>query len=60
MNSLGHYTSPLRRVELATATKPLVAHSLDEPVDLEGIHQFEDLMHIRGMNTNQPRSRFLQ
>jgi len=52
--------SPLRRVELASASIPFVAHIFEAPIDLEGLQQFEDLMHIRGMNTNQPRSSFRQ
>ena len=52
--------SPLRRVELASASTPFVAHIFEAPIELTGLHQFEDLMHIRGMNTNQPRSLFRQ
>lgn len=52
--------SPLRRVELASASTPFVAHIFEAPIDLTGLHQFEDLMYIRGMNTNQPRSLFRQ
>ncbi len=50
--------SPLRRVELASASTPFVAHIFEAPIGLAGLYQFEDLMHIRGMNTNQPRSLF--
>ena len=52
--------SPLKRVELASASTPLAAHIFEAPIELAGLHQFEDLMHIRGMNTNQPRSLFRQ
>lgn len=52
--------SPLRRVELASATTPFVAHIFEGPIELEGFYRFEDLMRICGMNTNRPRSLFHQ
>jgi hypothetical protein len=52
--------SPLRRVELASASTPFIAHVFEAPIELAGVGQFEDLMHIRGMNSNQPRSLFRQ
>jgi len=52
--------NPLRRVELASASTPFVAHMFDAPLDLTGLQEFQDLMRIRGMNTNQPRSLFRQ
>ena len=52
--------NPLRRVELASASIPFVAHIFDAALDLTGLQQFEDLMHLRGMNINQPRSLFRQ
>jgi len=51
---------PLRRVELAIGGTPFVTHILEAPLELDGIVRFEDLMHIRGMNVNQPRSLFRQ
>jgi methylamine utilization protein MauJ len=50
--------NPLRRVELVSGSTPVAAHLFEAPVDLEGVYQFEDLMHVRGMNTTQPRSLF--
>ncbi len=52
--------SLLRRVELASEDTPYVAHILEAPLELEGVVQFEDLIHIRGVNSNQPRSMFRQ
>jgi hypothetical protein len=52
--------NPLRRVELVSGSMPVVAHILEAPIDLEGVHRFEDVMHMRGANTTQPRSLFRQ
>lgn len=52
--------SPLRRVDLASASTPFAAHILEEPIELTGVHHFEDIMHIRSLNTNQPRTLFGQ
>jgi len=48
----------LRRVELVSAGKLIIAHLLEAPLELDGISRFEDLMHIRGMNVRQPRTLF--
>jgi len=50
--------NPVRRVELASGAGPFIAHILEAPLELDGISRFEDLMHIRAMNLNQPRSLF--
>ncbi len=50
--------NPLRRIELASDSAPYVCHILEAPLDLNGIQRFESLMHVRAMNTNQPRSFF--
>jgi hypothetical protein len=50
--------NPLRRVELVSAGTPLITNILEAPLELEGISRFEDLMYIRGINLNQPRSMF--
>ena len=48
--------SPLRRIDLATKDHPVIAEMLEAPIELDSISRFENLMHIRGMNLNQPRS----
>ncbi len=50
--------TPLRRVEIVLRGAPAIAQILDTPIELDGVARFEDLMHVRAMNLNQPRSLF--
>lgn len=52
--------SLLRRVELASGNTPCIAHILEASLELEGVGRFENLIHVRGFNLNQPRSMFRQ
>jgi hypothetical protein len=49
---------PIRRLEVVTGEYPLIAQLLDAELECDGVDRFEMLMHIRGMNVNQPRSLF--
>jgi len=49
---------PIRRIEVATKEHPYLAQTLDVPLQLDGIVQFEVIRHIRGANINQPRTLF--
>ena len=55
-----HTLSVLRRVDIVTATKPLIMLKLESELTLGGIARLEVLMHVRALNLNQPKSLFRQ
>jgi hypothetical protein len=49
---------PLRRVEVVTSKHPQIASIFETELRCDALARFEVLMHIRGMNLNQPKSLF--
>lgn len=49
---------PIRRIEVVTSTYPYMAQMLESELECGGVARFEVLIHMRGMNLNQPRSLF--
>jgi hypothetical protein len=52
--------SVIRRIDLISEEHLYMAELLDSELELRGVRRLEILMHIKGMNLNQPKSLFRQ
>jgi len=50
--------NPVRRIEIVTPNHPVVAEILEAALECDNVARLEVLIHIRGMNLNQPKSLF--
>jgi hypothetical protein len=49
---------PIRRIEVVTSEHPLMTQILETELECNDVERFEVLMHMRGLNLNQPKSLF--